>query len=104
MQGTVPRPTPFSILLGRPNKPKGRLKKYQWTNKCKWSVTVHGKFAPKFEVRELNNESLHSSGVKLPLDENLANVHSRCSLSSPFIIHEGLKFLVKLIYLYLYLS
>ena len=104
MQGTVPQLTPFSTLLGRPNKPEGRLKKYQWTNKCKWSVSIlsvnaHGKFALKFEVRKFNNESLHSSGVKLPLDENLANVHSRCSLSSPFIIHEGLKFLVKLIYI-----
>ena len=50
-------------------------------------------------MREFNNESLHSPGVKLPLDENLANVHSRCSLSSTFIIHEGLKFLVKLMYI-----
>ena len=40
------RPTPFSTSLGRPDKPK----KYEWMNKCKWSVIIsliifHGKFA-----------------------------------------------------------
>ena len=39
------RPTPFSTSLGRPDKPK----KYEWMNKCKWSVIIsliifHGKF------------------------------------------------------------
>ena len=46
---------------------KGRFKKCQWTNKCKWSVTIssvnfHHKFAIKFEMREFY-ESLHSSEV-----------------------------------------
>ena len=36
--------------------------------------------------------------VKLPLDKTLTNVHPGCSLASPFITNEGLKFLVKLIY------
>ena len=45
------------------------------------------------------NHYVHlESTVKLPLDETLTNVHPGCSLASPFIIHEGLKFLVKLIY------
>ena len=45
------------------------------------------------------NHYIHlESTVKLPLDETLTNVHPGCSLSSPFIIHEALKFLVKLIY------
>ena len=42
------------------------------------------------------NHYIHlESKVKLPLDETLTNVHPGCSLASPFIIHEGLKFLVK---------
>ena len=47
-------------------------------------------------MREFN-ESLHSSGVNSQA-ETLTNVHPGCSLASPFIIHELLKFLVKLIY------
>ena len=38
------------------------------------------------------------STVKLPLDETLNDLYPGCSLASPFKIHEGLKFLVKLIY------
>ena len=41
----------------------------------------------------------HYIHLESSFHENLANVHSRCSLSSPFIIHEGLKFLVKLIHI-----
>ena len=45
------------------------------------------------------NHYIHlESTVKLPLDKTLDNAHLGCSLASPFIIHEGLKFLVKLIY------
>ena len=45
------------------------------------------------------NHYIHlESTVKFRLDETLTNVHPGCSLASPFIIHEGLKFLVKLIY------
>ena len=46
VQGAMDWPTPFSTSLGRPDKPK----KYEWMNKCKWSVIIsliifHGKFA-----------------------------------------------------------
>ena len=45
------------------------------------------------------NHYIHlESTVKPPLDETLTNVHLGCSLTSPFMIHEGLKFLVNLIY------
>ena len=45
------------------------------------------------------NHGIHlESTVKLPLNETLTNVHPGCSLASPFIIHEGLTFLVKVMY------
>ena len=45
------------------------------------------------------NHYIHlESTVKLPLDETLTNVHRGCSLTSPCILHERLKFLVILIY------
>ena len=47
-------------------------------------------------MRELNG-SLHSSGVNSQAS-TCTDVHPGCSLASPFIIHEGLKFLVKLMY------
>ena len=46
------------------------------------------------------NHYIHlRSTFKLPLDKTLTNVHPGCSLASLLIIvHEGLKFLLKLIY------
>ena len=59
----------------------GRLKKYQWSNKCKYvsisSVNFHGKFALKFEMRYFMNHYIPlEPTVKLSLDAILANVYS----------------------------
>ena len=61
MQGAVPWPTPFSTLLGQ-------LKDDSINTDRQINVSgllvfhFHGKFAPKFEMREFY-ELLHSSGA-----------------------------------------
>ena len=89
----------YSILdfAGR-QQAKGQFQKYEWTNKCKLSVSIslgnfHGKLALKFEMTVVYELLLNTIiwSQRSSSDATFTNVNTRFSF-------ERLKLLVKLIY------